>query len=289
MSFIRREIKAAWDRFGTWVLPPGMRRYNQARPYARVYRYPAPGNEPANHEFNYVDYKTAYRDSIHHIRNNVDTHKGLTSYAYMQDPIGESVEEKLVRYGFLAQDQIKNADAIQQARGQYEKEVGESPDVRVHHDDFGYSEKLISKDNTESVSEYLTSFFEGVKQGNASEAWLNDLDDIYNAQFYFLKALDVAGDDPVYRQLVVDFEGQLDDIITNRLEIKNFPVWKSNPAYWAILDDSFSGENIKKVQASVKNFTGYADLTPVVYGEGEIPQAEIIPEIAVPHLSRVVE
>lgn len=50
-----------------------------------------------------------------------------------------------------------------------------------------------------------------------------------------------AADDPVYRQLSVDFEAQLDEIVANRGEIKNFPVWKSNAAAWAILDDSFSG------------------------------------------------
>ena len=32
-------------------------------------RYPAPGSEPINHELHEVDYKTAYRDSVHNIRH----------------------------------------------------------------------------------------------------------------------------------------------------------------------------------------------------------------------------
>jgi len=289
MSFIRKEIRAALDRFGQWIMPPGVRRYNAPRPGVRLYRYPAIGSEPANHDFNYIDYKTAYRDSTHHIRHNVDTHKSWTNYIYMQDPIGETTEDKLVRYGFLAEDQKNNSEVLQQARNQYEKEIGESVDTRIHHDDFGYSEKPILRDNSESVSEYLTSLFEGVRQGNASEAWMNDLDDIYNAQFYILRTYDMAADDPVYRQLVIDLEYELENIANFREETKKFEVFKSNPAYWAILDNSFSAENIKKVQASVKNFTGYADLTPVVYGEGEIPISKGAPTIDVPNKSQFVE
>jgi len=289
MKVVQREFKAAWDRFRYWLLPPSMRRYDAPKPKSRVYRYPSVGSEPANHEFNYIDYKTAYRDSIHHIRHNVDTHKTLEGYLYCQDPITETPEEKLVRCGFLAKDQVKNSEAIQRARKQYEQEIGESVDIRLHHDDFGYSEQPITRENREGLSEYITSLFEGVKHYNATEAWLNDLDDIYKSHFFIYRSTDMGADDPVYRQLVVELEAQLDEILTNREEMKKFPVFKGDPAYWAILDDSFSAENIKRIQSSVKNFTGYTDLTPVILEEGVIPPERRTPTIDVPHITQAVE
>jgi len=289
MSFIRKEINAALYAFTHWIMPPAVRRYKYPKPGSRLYRYPSIGSEPVDYENSYIDYKTAYRDSTHHIRNNVDTQKTLQTYLYIQDPIGETANEKLVRYGFLEADQINNTGAVEQARTDYEAQIGESVDVRNHQDDFGFSELGIGRDNREAVAEYITSVFEGLKQGNAHEAWQNNLDEIYNTDFYVLRNFDYAADDPVYRQMEMDMRKQLDDIAQNRLDIKEFPVFRSNAATWAILDDSFSAENIKKVQSSVKNFTGYEDLSPVIYGEGEIPPSKGGPGIAVPHVSKHYE
>jgi len=134
---------------------------------------------------------------------------------------------RLVRYGFLAPEQINNTEAVNEARAAYESEIGESVDVRSnnlsffnkkrisfsskqidlfplrnlynidslidHHDDFGFSELGIGRENREAVAEYITSVFEGLKQGNAHEAWQNDLDDIYNPSFYVLRNFDFAG------------------------------------------------------------------------------------------------
>lgn len=289
MSFITKEIKAAASAFRNFLMPVAMQRNALPNANRRVYRYPAPGSEPANSEFNYIDYKTAYRDSIHHIRNDVDTHKTMQGYVYIEDPIGETAAEKLVRFGFLKKAQINDTSAVESARAEYEKEVGESVDVRVHHDDLGFSEQPITKGNVESVSEYVTGLFEGVRQFNASESYLNSVDDLYNAEFYILKTFDVAADDPVYRQLTIDMQEHLEEIAASREELKKFPIFKSNPATWAILDDSFSAENIRKVQASVRNFTGFDDLTPVHYGEGEIPVPKVQPTIDIPSKSRYVE
>jgi len=38
----------------------------------------------------------------------------------------------------------------------------------------------------------------------------------------------------------MDMRGQLDAIAENRMELKEFPVFRSSAATWAILDDSFS-------------------------------------------------
>jgi len=75
-------------------MPPGMRRYEFPVKGARLYRYPSPGSEPTHHDETAIDYKTAYRDSTHHIRNNVDTHKTNIEFLYLSDPIGGTVEEK---------------------------------------------------------------------------------------------------------------------------------------------------------------------------------------------------
>jgi len=131
--------------------------------------------------------------------------------------------------------------------------------------------------------------FESVRQNNASEAWLNDLDEVYHAQFYHLTTFDLASNDPVYRQLVIDFEGQLEDIAARREQIKNFPVYKGDPSYWRILDDSFTEENIRKVQSSVKNYPGLRDFAPVKVGEGQIPPEQEQSTISIPSKSQYVK
>jgi len=80
----------------------------------------------------------------------------------------------------------------------------------VHFDDFGYAGLGLNKNNREAVGEYITGYFENLKQFNASEAWLNDMDDIYHAHFYVYKTFDMVQDDPVYRQLLLDIDGDLD-------------------------------------------------------------------------------
>jgi len=79
-------------------MPPAVRRYKYPKPGSRLYRYPSIGSEPVDYERSYVDYKTAYRDSTHHIRHNVDTQKTLETYLYIQDPIGETSNEKFFSF-----------------------------------------------------------------------------------------------------------------------------------------------------------------------------------------------
>jgi hypothetical protein len=69
--------------------------------------------------------------------------------------------------------------------------IGCSITKLVHHDDFGFGDQLVAR-NHESVGEFVSNIFEGVRQSNASEAWLNDLDEVYQAQFYFLRSFDMA-------------------------------------------------------------------------------------------------
>jgi len=109
-----------------------------------------------------------------------------------------------VRYGYLKQKDMQNAQAVEEAKKQYEAAMGEPVETKgislelimitfslVHHDDFGIGDQLIAK-NHESVGEFVSNIFEGVRQANAAEAWLNDLDEVYRAQFYYLKSFDFA-------------------------------------------------------------------------------------------------
>ena len=111
---------------------------------------------------------------------------------------------RLVRYGYLKQKDMQNAQAVEEAKKQYEAAMGEPVETKgislelimitfslVHHDDFGIGDQLIAK-NHESVGEFVSNIFEGVRQANAAEAWLNDLDEVYRAQFYYLKSFDFA-------------------------------------------------------------------------------------------------
>lgn len=208
----------------------------------------------------------------------------------MSDPLGETVTEKLVRYGFLAKENIKTPEKVEEAKKKYQEKLGEPAETKLHHDDIGFGAQLLAlKGNSEAVGEFISNTFEGVRKLNASEAWLNDLNEVYNAQFYYLKTFDYTADDPVYRQLMLDLDGQLEGIMNNRLEIKDFPVFKGDPGYWRILDNSFSEENVRKVQSSVKNYTGLQDYTPVHVHEGEIPPQKPQSTISVPHQNKFVQ
>lgn len=289
MSIVTKELKAAWDRFRFWAWPISVRRFYLERPTDRVYRYPAPGSEPVEFEQREIDYKTAYRDSIHNVRYNNELHPLLNSSVFLSDPLGETVTEKLVRFGFLKKGEIKSEEAIAAAKKKYEAEIGESVDVKIHHDGFGIGEQVFLKKNPEAMGEFVNTIFDSVRQNNANEAWLNDLDEVYRAQFYFLKTFDMCSDDPVYRQLVYDFEGQLEDVAANRLKIKDYPVYKGDPSYWRILDDSFSEENIRKIQSSVKNYAGAKDFTPVHYSEGQVPPQRQNPTVPMPSKTQFVD
>jgi len=122
-------------------MPPAVRKYDVPVKGSRLYRYPSVGSEPTLHDETAIDYKTAYRDSLHHIRHNVDTHKVMDERIYIAEPFGGTLEEKLYfplfitksfrlkSYGYLSQDQFGDAEAVQRAREQYEKDTGESVDV----------------------------------------------------------------------------------------------------------------------------------------------------------------
>ena len=77
----------------------------------RYPRYPAPGSEPINHSIHASDYKTAYRDSIHHIRF-LETSMDHEARFVFSDPIGETKPEKLVRLKFLKVEDLEKQDAI---------------------------------------------------------------------------------------------------------------------------------------------------------------------------------
>lgn len=91
-------ILAAFFNSRFWAWPRSVRRYFLPKANARIYRYPSPGSEPANLEFNQIDYKTAYRDSTHNIRYNVNLHPLTKSYLFMSDPLGETVTEKYKKF-----------------------------------------------------------------------------------------------------------------------------------------------------------------------------------------------
>jgi hypothetical protein len=70
----------------------------------------------------------------------------------------------------------------------------------------GESIPIIDKDNRESIAYYVRNLFIQTRDGNASEGWLNDLNDIYNHNIFENKSLDMFADDPVFRQLKLDME-----------------------------------------------------------------------------------
>ena len=82
----------------------------------------------------------------------------------------------------------------------------------VHFDDLGFASSGFNRHNREAMAEYIASCFDSLKQHNASEAWLNDMDDIYRGHFMVFKTFDMAAEDPVYRQLIVDMNGELDEL-----------------------------------------------------------------------------
>lgn len=87
-------LYSLWNRH--WFFPSALRRYGHTEDKKRIYRFPSIGSEPVtDHRENaYIDYKTAYRDSTHHIRYNVDLHPELNASVFLSDPFGETVPEK---------------------------------------------------------------------------------------------------------------------------------------------------------------------------------------------------
>jgi hypothetical protein len=269
IKYFKKEYEAALDRFRTWFMHPGIRGYQYKVKGARISRYPAPGSEAPNTSETYIDYKTAYRDSTHNIRFRVDLHPHNKKMVFLVDGLTETIEEKLVRYGYLQPEQKKDVKAVEEAKKRYQEIMEESVDVRVHQDDFGVAEKFRNL-NREGMAEYVANLFDGINTQNEREAWLNDLDEVYKPQLYHLKSLDMASDDPVYRQLVLDFEFQMNSIVDRRMNAKQFPVFKGNPEYWQVLDDSFDEENRRKVQATIKSYVmSIADSLPAVVEEGD--------------------
>lgn len=72
------------------------------------YRYPSPASERMNNEEKGFDYKTAYRDSVYHIRYDEENHiQDGTSYT-VADPITETPVQKLVRLGKVTKAESKD-------------------------------------------------------------------------------------------------------------------------------------------------------------------------------------
>lgn len=95
----------------------------------RPYRYPAPGSEPIDHKENRMDYKIAYRDSIHSIRYVRDTKLWNKGYNFIRDPLGETTEEKLIRYKCLDKKEKYDTKEIEEAKKKYEEKIGEKVEV----------------------------------------------------------------------------------------------------------------------------------------------------------------
>lgn len=122
-----------------------MRWYNLPNPEYRQFRYPSPGSEPIFHSLNDVNYKVAYRESPHHIRYDPEKEIHFESI-YLRDPLGESIEQKffiisfafkipiffqrLHKYGYLQKVGNNSAQTIDVAKANYQKNLGESADVR---------------------------------------------------------------------------------------------------------------------------------------------------------------
>eukprot|EP01017_Pseudomicrothorax_dubius_P040122 TRINITY_DN6236_c0_g2_i3.p1 TRINITY_DN6236_c0_g2~~TRINITY_DN6236_c0_g2_i3.p1 ORF type:complete len:315 (+),score=85.51 TRINITY_DN6236_c0_g2_i3:73-945(+) len=259
VSFITKPIRDAFQRLSEWTHPPGVRWYKSPYPKARTWRFPAPGSEPVDYEFNSMSYKTAYRDSVHSVRYiDEEPGNGRDTWVFIHDPFGESVEQKLVRFGYLEQNAISNTSAVEKAKAQYEKEIGESADVRLHNDDLGIAGyTLEKKGGRQEIANFVSDMFAWQADVNEIQGYSNDLDQLYHAQFYYMKTFDYAADDPVYRQLLLDVEWTLEGIEKTRLDIGKMPVYKADPKYWQVLDDSFTAENISKVQTIIRDNKGY--------------------------------
>jgi hypothetical protein len=268
IKYFKKEANAAWDRFRHFVWPPGIWQYRHSQYKARVPRYPAPGSEPVDREFTYIDYKTAYRESTHNIRYHVNLHPHTAKHKYIADPLTETPEEKLIRYGFLTKDNKGDAAAVADAKKKYQELMEEPVEVTLHQDDFGIAGKVKSR---ESIAEYIANQFDAISTHNRNtEHWLNDLDEVYRPQIYHLKSLDLAADDPVYRQLVIDLEYQINEYVEQRLQMKGTPVFKGSADYWHVLDSSFSEENRKKIQATIKTYVAsISDTAPAIQEEGK--------------------
>ncbi|KRX01721.1 hypothetical protein PPERSA_01591 [Pseudocohnilembus persalinus] len=236
------------------IFTPAVRRYKMPNPRVKYVRYPSPASEPINHDENQMDYKTAFRDSIHQIRYHKDllADQETESFHYVQDAYGDSVQDKLVKFGFLSRSEAEDPDAVAKAKEQYEQEMGEPVEQIVHYDELGLSDKPITRDNRESVAHFVRSFLTANRDINAEENFNNSLEDVYNPHIIHFKTLDMF-DEPVYRQLRVDLHYQV-ELYTQKKEVQGYmPVFKGDPKFWNILDNSFSPEQIKATQNAIKD------------------------------------
>lgn len=174
---------------------------------------------------------------------------------YLRDPLGESLEKKLVKFGYLKQETNNSAQAIEEAKKKYQKEVGESADVRVHQDDFE-TPKL---DSREAISQYVRQEFKDIKQMNLKEAYTDTLEDFYRPHFYVMRNYDYTCDDPVFRQVKVELEYQMEEQMEDRKKAGEMAVFKGDPNFWLILDNSFAPESIRQVQATVRDTVSLLD------------------------------
>ena len=89
------------------MFPKGLQWFRAPKSKYKVWRYPAVGkkyainltkriigSEPTDHDYNKMDYKTAYRDSIYNVRYTEDIKKNLLIKGLMTDPISDTIERK---------------------------------------------------------------------------------------------------------------------------------------------------------------------------------------------------
>ena len=189
-----------------------MRVYKNTGDGTRYFRYPAPGSEPyEDNEHHRYDYKLPYKDSVYNIRHSEHSlFSKSRPQAFLADPLGESIPEKLVRYGFLEESKVSDQTAIAQARELYAQKYGEEPENRVIHDDceeFEYIGKILSKDRGQ-IAEYLKELFHESRENLRNDPAANDLSDIYDPRYSILelKHWDQTADDPYWRQMHLDTE-----------------------------------------------------------------------------------
>lgn len=257
-------LRHRWDNmtqaFVKFILHKSVTWYRLPDTEYRPYRYPAPGSETIDHRENLMDYKTAYRDSVHSIRYGKETKLWDKSYNFIRDPFGETIEEKLMRFGCLKKKDKFEPKEIEDAKKKYEEKVGEKVDVIVHHDDFDVSQKMnLLKDNRDAMAQYIRQMFITTKEQNASEAFLDCVDDNYRPKFFFFRNLDYSADDPVFRQTKLELEFYMQHNADLRKEKGEMRMFKGDPNFWLILDNSFQPESIKQIQATVKDTVSTLD------------------------------
>lgn len=90
----------------------------------RYPRYPSVASEPIDN-LNDQDFKTPYRESVHHIRY-LNESMPLDRQYVVRDPLREKPVEKLVRLHMLRPEDVGNAQAVEAAKQNYEKIHGEA-------------------------------------------------------------------------------------------------------------------------------------------------------------------